>query len=258
MRVACDTCAPHRRHAVAAHARRRHPPLHAARLDGPPRDAVPRVHEQTATSPTSCTSAATATCAATTTCSSSGQNVMYANAELRFPIIEAALTPIGVIGGIRGVFFAGVGGAWFSNQKTASPCTGERDGFRFVANFGRRCARCRHRLQDRPVRPTDLRHRSGHGPADVCRCPTTARRRSTGFRLQDGRASYGIGLETFALGFPIHFDWSWRTLVNKDWENVVFSCVVRHSRRRVRQRRRRVPEAALRGLDRLRFLTDPH
>ena len=37
-----------------------------------------------------------------------------------------------------------------------------------------------------------------------------------GFRLVDGRASYGVGLETFALGFPIHFDWSWRTLLNKD------------------------------------------
>ena len=35
-------------------------------------------------------------------------------------------------------------------------------------------------------------------------------------KLVDGRASYGIGLETFALGFPIHFDWSWRTLFNKD------------------------------------------
>ena len=46
-----------------------------------------------------------------------------------------------------------------------------------------------------------------------------------GFRLQDGRASYGIGLETFALGFPIHFDWAWRTLFNQNWENVVFSCV---------------------------------
>ena len=45
-----------------------------------------------------------------------------------------------------------------------------------------------------------------------------------GFRLQDGRASYGIGLETFALGFPIHFDWSWRTMFNKDWEDVVFAC----------------------------------
>jgi hypothetical protein len=46
----------------------------------------------------------------------------------------------------------------------------------------------------------------------------------SGFRLQDGRASYGFGLETFALGFPIHFDWSWRTLFNEGWENVVYGC----------------------------------
>ena len=51
-----------------------------------------------------------------------------------------------------------------------------------------------------------------------------ATQRVDGFRLQDGRASYGIGLETFALGFPIHFDWSWRTLFNKNWEEVVFAC----------------------------------
>src|SRR3989442_15467530 len=45
-----------------------------------------------------------------------GQNVTFANAELRFPIIEAALTPIGVVGGVRGVFFANMGGGWFDNQ----------------------------------------------------------------------------------------------------------------------------------------------
>ncbi len=43
-----------------------------------------------------------------------------------------------------------------------------------------------------------------------------------GFKLIDGRASYGIGLETFALGFPIHFDWSWRTLFNREYEDFVF------------------------------------
>ena len=32
-----------------------------------------------------------------------------------------------------------------------------------------------------------------------------------------------MGLETFALGFPVHFDWSWRTLFNKEWEDVVFA-----------------------------------
>lgn len=45
----------------------------------------------------------------------------------------------------------------------------------------------------------------------------------SGFRLKDGRASYGIGLETFALGFPVHLDWSWRTLFNRQWEDVVFA-----------------------------------
>ena len=43
----------------------------------------------------------------------------------------------------------------------------------------------------------------------------------SGFRLVDGRASYGFGLETFALGFPIHFDWAWRTLFNKSWEDAL-------------------------------------
>ena len=45
----------------------------------------------------------------------------------------------------------------------------------------------------------------------------------TGFRLVDSRASYGFGLETFILGYPMHFDWSWRTLFNKAWEDYVFA-----------------------------------
>ena len=44
-----------------------------------------------------------------------------------------------------------------------------------------------------------------------------------GFRLRDGRASYGLGLETFILGFPIHFDWAWRTLMDKEWEDIEFA-----------------------------------
>ena len=44
-----------------------------------------------------------------------------------------------------------------------------------------------------------------------------------GFRLKDGRASYGVGLETFILGFPLHFDWSWRTLFNRQWEDTLFA-----------------------------------
>ena len=111
-----------------------------------------------------------------------GQKAFYANAELRFPIIEAALTPIGVIGGIRGVFFANMGGGSFANQD-----------FTFAT-----------------TKPT------------VVTSPLGVTQVIDGFRLVDGGASYGLGLETFALGFPIHFDWAWRTLLDRDWEDAVF------------------------------------
>jgi hypothetical protein len=52
---------------------------------------------------------------------------------------------------------------------------------------------------------------------------TRPAQRIEGFRLVDSYASYGIGLETFALGFPVHFDWSYRTLFNKGWEDYKFA-----------------------------------
>ena len=127
-----------------------------------------------------------------------GNKAFFTNAELRFPIIEAALTPFGVIGGLRGVFFANFGAAglngrpmevWTSGDKSYTPLIGfepdpgSPDGFA-------------------PV----------FGPEVII----------PGFKLVDGRASYGISLETFALGFPIHFDWAWRTTFNKAWEDYVF------------------------------------
>jgi outer membrane protein assembly factor BamA len=135
-----------------------------------------------------------------------GQNVMFANAELRFPIIEAALTPIGVIGGIRGVFFANIGGGWFNNA-----------GFEFAT--------------DRPEPHTPIVGYQTSPNGDLLIDFQTGlplpiygpERTVQGFRLKDGRASYGVGLETFALGFPIHFDWAWRTLFNEEWENVLFA-----------------------------------
>ncbi len=134
-----------------------------------------------------------------------GQNVVFANAELRFPIIEAALTPIGVIGGVRGVFFANVGGGWFNNQ-----------GFKFATSSSEQVQAIvdyrRDALGNLIVDSTGL-------PVPMLGPGRTV----SGFRLRDGRASYGIGLETFAIGFPIHFDWSWRTLFNKDWEDVLFA-----------------------------------
>jgi hypothetical protein len=127
-----------------------------------------------------------------------GQNVVFANAELRFPIIEAALTPIGVVGGVRGVFFANMGGGWFDNQN-----------FKFTSG-------------------SEERHTPIVGYEQVGNAvnPVFGEERVvSGFRLQDARASYGIGLETFLLGFPLHFDWAWRTLFNREWEDIVYAAV---------------------------------
>jgi len=127
-----------------------------------------------------------------------GHKAVFANAELRFPLIEAMLTPIGVLGGIRGVLFFNFGAAgldgvpmklWTSRTETVTPIEG-----------------------------------IGFDPLFGAFVPVLGRPRTiSGFRLVDGRASYGVGLETFALGFPIHFDWSWRTLFNRDWEDALFA-----------------------------------
>ena len=97
------------------------------------------------------------------------------------------------MGGIRGVFY-------FNMAARRSTTSRSRSG----------------RASDEVVTPDHLRPARGtrwsSNPGSV-----------TGFRLRDGRASYGIGLETFALGFPIHFDWSWRTLFNRQWEDVVYA-----------------------------------
>lgn len=126
-----------------------------------------------------------------------GQNAVYGNAELRLPLIDAMATPIGILGGVRGVAFFGVGGAWWDNS-----------GYTFASNKSEVVT---------PVTIVDVDPITGqpiYGFGD----PVTI----NGFRLVDGRASYGIGLETMAIGFPIHFDWSWRTTFNKDWENAYF------------------------------------
>jgi hypothetical protein len=125
-----------------------------------------------------------------------GQDAFHLNAELRFPLIEAMATPIGILGGIRGTFFANLGGASFANQP-----------FKLFT---------KDTVIERPITGAQQVGQNlvpVYGPA----------RAITGFRLVDSRASYGISLQTFALGFPVHFDWSWRTLFNKGWEDVVFS-----------------------------------
>jgi hypothetical protein len=161
----------------------------------------------------------------------SGQNAFFANAELRFPIIEAALTPIGVVGGIRGVFFFDVGAGSFNNQPSlVTSCAGLPNGFKFSSSQDTVCLPVLGNVID-PNTGFPVPDPRSLDPDGTCgaTCVPLVRYGPplpvTGWRLQDGRASYGIGLETFAFGFPIHFDWSWRTLFNKDWENVVYAAV---------------------------------
>jgi len=132
-----------------------------------------------------------------------GSKSGFFNAELRFPLIEAMLTPIGVLGGIRGVLFANLGGASFDNQVGA-----EGGQYKWFSNKS---------IQYQPTISQQQDLITGEitqtrGPAETI----------SGFRLVDSRASYGLGLETFALGFPVHFDWSWKTLLNKQWEDALF------------------------------------
>ncbi|OFW16173.1 MAG: hypothetical protein A3H29_19505 [Acidobacteria bacterium RIFCSPLOWO2_02_FULL_67_21] len=125
-----------------------------------------------------------------------GSEAAFLNAELRFPFIEAMLTPLGVMGGIRGVLFGNMGGASFDGQP-----------FKWLSTSAE------------VYTPVLGINDTGFTRTPILGPPT----RVDGLRLVDARASYGIGLETFALGFPIHFDWAWRTLFNQQWEDLRFA-----------------------------------
>lgn len=127
-----------------------------------------------------------------------GQRTFYGNAELRFPIIEAMATPIGVLGGVRGSFFFNFGMAGF-NDVSLNPWTSDPTLVRPVVDF--------------VLNPDTGQAQEVFGPATIV----------DGFRLVNSRASYGVSLSTMAIGIPIHFDWAWRSMFNRDWEDVVFA-----------------------------------
>jgi Omp85 superfamily domain/WD40-like Beta Propeller Repeat len=104
-----------------------------------------------------------------------GNEGFFANFELRLPLIDLMKTPIGILGPVRGTVYGGIAGAHLKGEtyqfSTSTP------GISYV-NFD---------------------------PAD----PTTwTGEPVSGFHLVDGRASYGVGLQLFLLGYPLHFDWS--------------------------------------------------
>ena len=127
-----------------------------------------------------------------------GHNAFFGNAELRFPLIEAMATPIGILGGIRGTFFFNFGVASFAGNPLNAWSTDP--------------------LMVRPV--TGFRVNPGTNQTEQVFGDAV---NISGFRLNNARASYGVGLTTFAIGFPVHFDWSWLTLFNRAWEDVVFA-----------------------------------
>jgi hypothetical protein len=98
-----------------------------------------------------------------------GNEGFFANAELRIPLINIAATPIGIVGPLRGTFFFGIGGSKFKGQQYDFSTSDP--GRSFVRD---------------PVFGEEV----------------------DGFRLVDGRASFGFGLQFFFLGYPMHFDWS--------------------------------------------------
>jgi outer membrane protein assembly factor BamA len=98
-----------------------------------------------------------------------GNQGFFANAEFRTPLINLAATPIGIIGPLRGTVYIGVAGAHYKGQ--AYNFSTKESGYSYYSD---------------PVFGTPV----------------------TGWRLQDGRASWGFGLQLFFLGYPLHFDWT--------------------------------------------------
>ena len=151
-----------------------------------------------------------------------GQKGGFLNAELRFPLIEAMLTPIGVLGGIRGVFFAGVGGATSTSRPTTSSSTSDTEIF-----------------------PPLIRPRRS--------CPTAAYvpiyQNVDGQRLPPARRPRVLRRRPREL--PPRVPDPLRLLV----EDALQQGVGRRALRRVSGGSQRVPQDEVPGLDRLRFLT---
>jgi len=125
-----------------------------------------------------------------------GHKAFFGNVELRVPLVEAMLTPFGVVGGLRGTAFFNIGAAGINGQ-SFNPWTSDEETIPVLLDFS-------------------------VDPITGAFTPIVQNVQFSGFRLKDARASYGIGLQSFLLGFPMHFDWSWKTHLNKDYEDLIY------------------------------------
>jgi hypothetical protein len=122
-----------------------------------------------------------------------GNRGFYANAELRLPLIHLAATPIGILGPLRGTAYFGIGGARFNGQECGAPGVSQANCWKFSTSEPG------YSYVEDPIYGTPV----------------------TGWRLQDGRASWGFGLQLFFLGYPMHFDWTKYTdfaTTSKGWD----------------------------------------
>ncbi len=102
-----------------------------------------------------------------------GTNGFAFTSELRFPLVKYLVTPIGVLGPIRGVLFFDLGGVWDSSIK--APANADLE--------------TKKRYED--ASEFDLF--------------------GDGIVLKDGISSYGFGLEVNLWGYPLHFEWIYKT-----------------------------------------------
>ncbi len=101
----------------------------------------------------------------------------HATVEFRFPIIDAAITPLGLIGPLRGSVFVDAGGAAYADEPLSIYSSERR-----VSRLGQLC-----------------------GPRQNSLCI------SEGAGLADFVASYGFNARIYFLGLPLNFAWSKRT-----------------------------------------------
>ncbi|HXV62986.1 MAG TPA: hypothetical protein VEK15_19965, partial [Vicinamibacteria bacterium] len=112
-----------------------------------------------------------------------GNKGFYANAELRFPIIDAAITPIGFFGPLRGIFFVDLGGAHYNDQPFQLFSSERR-----LSSLGARCG-----PGGNSPCVSEGWGLGGYDPATGQRGPV---------------ASYGIGLTFNFFGLPMNINWS--------------------------------------------------
>lgn len=106
-----------------------------------------------------------------------GSRIAWTNLELRFPFVDELRFPFGPIQGIRGFLFFDAGGAWLSDHQWYDP------------NL-------------RNIRATFDSTSSAFVPIGFKAWD------SENNRLQDLRASYGLGFQFFFLG-GLQFNWAW-------------------------------------------------